>query len=77
MKTEKFNSGNRVTISFDRSSKVDSTVILSRKREDLEKEWEKLDGIEVEVWEDTKGYLFSRSKYQNSKAQFIYEPDFN
>lgn len=77
---KKYKKGDSVTISNDRSSNIDDTVVLDKHRLDLDQKWHKLDGLDYEVWEALRGeerVLVARDTYNNVKAEFILQPDFD
>jgi len=79
MKT--YSIGDKVTVSNDRSQKIDFVTILSVKRDDLSKEFESQDGLKHEVWEAIKESndirFYADRNFPNQKvsdAEFFVEP---
>lgn len=77
--------GDKVTVSYDRSHKIDCELFLSCQRADLSEKWKDQDGLKHEVWEaiDTtdgsKRVLIDRNfpEQKVSDAEFFIEPDFD
>lgn len=82
MKTQKiYKAGDKITVSYDRSSKIDFIAFLSFRRKDLEKKWSEQDGLKHEVWEvltqNNVRFLVERNLSNSSESEFTVEPDFD
>lgn len=81
MKTQKeYKVGVTVTASHDRSHKIDTTVILLQKRDELSQKWQDQDNQPHEVWVAACGatrVLVDKNTQSDNPADFIMCPDFD